>query len=97
MALHELATNAAKYGALSCPGGSLSVAWHVENDRVHLVWRECGGPSIKSTPQKAGFGSRLIKLMFEGQIAGTVEKDWQESGLICKMSFPHREQEATNV
>lgn len=88
MALHELITNAAKYGALSVPGGSISVTWQVTDGRVHLRWEEKGGPLLSGPPARSGFGSKLIRMLFEGQIGGTVQKEWQDDGLVCIMSFP---------
>lgn len=90
MALHELATNAAKYGSLSTPGGSLQVDWSIANDEVHLFWKERGGPTIDGDPARLGFGSRLITLLFEGQIGGKISKVWRADGLVCEMSFPYR-------
>lgn len=90
MALHELATNAAKYGAMSVRGGSLNVDWRIENDRVHLCWREAGGPPLSGPSPRAGFGSKLITMLFEGQLGGVVNKRWEPTGLVCEMSFPFR-------
>ncbi|BBK30470.1 hypothetical protein STHU_11040 [Allostella humosa] len=90
MALHELVTNAAKYGALSVGSGQLSVTWRIEGERIHLHWAERGGPRLDGTPPKKGFGSRLITMLFEGQIGGTVDKRWEPEGLVCEMSFPAR-------
>ncbi|NEX46484.1 sensor histidine kinase [Pseudotabrizicola algicola] len=88
MALHELATNAAKYGALSVAGGQLSVSWSLEEGDVHILWREAGGPEINDQPRTTGFGSRLISLVFEGQIGGRIEKRWSRGGLECRMILP---------
>lgn len=88
MALHELATNAAKYGALSTPGGRLSVEWRIDGGRAHLVWRESGGPRLDGAPAASGFGSKLIAILFEGQLGGEAIKRWEPSGLVCEMSFP---------
>jgi PAS domain S-box-containing protein len=90
MALHELATNAAKYGALAASSGRLEVNWRVESGRIELLWRERGGPPLSGPPLKSGFGSRLIKMLFEGQIAGTIVKEWEPEGLVCEMSFRDR-------
>lgn len=90
MALHELATNAAKYGALSRAGGSLRVTWQVDTDRLHLRWQERGGPTMRSAPPQSGFGSRLIAMLVEGQLRGVVNRRWEAEGLVCELSFPHR-------
>lgn len=87
MALHELATNAGKYGALSVPGGSLKVSWHVADTKVHLRWEERGGPGLDGPPTQPGFGSKLIHMLFEGQLGGEIEKDWSPTGLVCTMRF----------
>ena len=88
MALHELATNAAKYGALSVRGGSLSVRWQVEDGQVILRWTERDGPPLSGPPAATGFGSRLIGMLFEGQLKGTVSKQWLPAGLVCDIAFP---------
>ena len=83
--LHELATNASKYGALSVPAGSVSLAWNVNtNDtspRLHITWRETGGPPV-NPPTRRGFGSQLI------EISGLeVEQNFAPSGLICDLEI----------
>ncbi len=88
MALHELSTNAAKYGALSVSGGRIDVSWQVEGDRVHLRWQEQGGPPLSGAPANSGFGSRLITMLFEGQVQGEIERRWEPAGLLCLMSWP---------
>lgn len=88
MALHELATNAAKYGALSVAGGSLTVSWTLEGQEVHIRWHEQGGPVVSGQPGTKGFGSRLIAIVFEGQIGGRIEKRWDHGGLVCDMFLP---------
>ncbi len=90
MALHELATNAVKYGALSVPTGSLDIAWRTEGDRIYLSWQESGGPPLCGVPPKSGFGSRLIAMLFEGQIQGEIERRWEPPGFLCLMSWPTR-------
>lgn len=88
MAVHELTTNAAKYGALSTPQGRLTIAWQVDGGRVALVWRETGGPALQGAPSEAGFGSRLIATLFEGQLEGAFERRWKPEGLVCRIEFP---------
>ncbi len=90
LALHELVTNAAKYGALSVPGGRLELRWWIEGERLRLVWRELGGPKLEGPPPRVGFGSKLIKMMFEGQIKGEVTRRWATEGLVCELSLPFR-------
>jgi two-component sensor histidine kinase len=95
MAFHELATNAAKYGALSNCGGSLRVDWNVSNDnvtndkepaRLFVKWEESGGPPVKA-PTRQGFGSRLIRGLAQ-ETAGEVRLDYKRSGLVCTVDIP---------
>jgi two-component sensor histidine kinase len=81
--VHELATNAAKYGALSTVGGKLTIRWLLEDRTLNLEWRESGGPLIAS-PSHCGFGLRLLSRAL-GQFAGAVETTFERTGLICKM------------
>ena len=86
MALHELATNAAKYGALSVPGGRLAVRWSVLEGLASLRWEERGGPVITSPPAREGFGSTLIQHGFRDGV-GKISLDWHREGLVCNMCF----------
>ena len=82
MAVHELATNAVKYGALSTSNGRVRVQWSLrESNKLHLSWQETGGPPV-STPSKEGFGTRAITRML-GQLDGEVKFDWRAEGLTC--------------
>lgn len=83
--VHELATNAAKYGALSLSTGKLSIRWSLSYSRLDLEWRESGGPTV-TAPSHCGFGTRLFLRGLE-QFGGTVEVDFATTGLICKLSF----------
>jgi two-component sensor histidine kinase/DNA-binding response OmpR family regulator len=87
LALHELATNAAKYGALSKGSGRIQVGWGLENGRLELRWIECGGPAPEQT-ERGGFGIRVIKASVEGQLDGEVKFDWRREGLQCSISVP---------
>jgi PAS domain S-box-containing protein len=87
LALHELATNAAKYGALSQPSGRLQVSWSLANARLELQWIERGGPAPGQV-EPGGFGLRVIKASVEGQLDGKVEFDWRRDGLRCSLSVP---------
>jgi PAS domain S-box-containing protein len=90
MAVHELATNAAKYGALSNGSGRISVHWTIaEHDAPHLqiVWTETGGPKV-AAPRSKGFGSRLIERGLAGQLGGEALIDYQEAGVICRIMAP---------
>jgi PAS domain S-box-containing protein len=81
MALHELATNAVKYGALSNGGGRVSIAWEGQANRVKLIWQESGGPMV-SPPKQKGFGSHLIERAFGGQL-GSAQLVFSPQGLSC--------------
>src|SRR5262245_21823918 len=90
MAFHELATNAAKYGALSNGGGSLRVDWKVSSDvqppRLFVKWEESGGPPVRP-PTRQGFGSRLIRGLAQ-ETAGEVRLDYEPRGLVCTIDIP---------
>ena len=84
--LHELATNAAKYGALSMPNGQIDLKWmHEADGRLTLHWREIGGSAVKM-PTHQGFGTRIIEGMM-GQVKGKVRFDWRAEGLICEITL----------
>ncbi|TMV38242.1 chemotaxis protein CheR, partial [Thioclava sp. BHET1] len=91
MAVHELATNASKYGAFSVPEGRVSLRWlrvdEGEGERLELRWSEMGGPEI-TPPESAGFGSQLITSMIEGTLSGEIEMNWEPSGLQLVISLP---------
>jgi two-component sensor histidine kinase len=90
MAVHELATNAAKYGALSNGSGRISVHWTIpERDEPHLqiVWTETGGPKV-AAPSSKGFGSRLIERGLAGQLGGEAVIDYRETGVVCRIMAP---------
>lgn len=91
MVFHELATNAAKYGALSTDGGHVSVTWHVEatpaGDRMHLLWQESDGPTV-APPGRKGFGSRLIERGLAQELNGDVRLAYDPLGVSCLISMP---------
>lgn len=89
MAVHELATNAMKYGALSSPGGSVLLTWEIEmpSRRLAMTWRERGGPMVK-IPETSGFGTRLITEMVSHQLGGQVQIEYAPAGLSCRIAFP---------
>ncbi|WP_246791398.1 PAS domain-containing protein [Bradyrhizobium commune] len=88
LALHEAATNAVKYGALSQTSGSISVTWSASGDDLHLEWEETGGPLIDTAPLARGFGSILTERSVTGELLGKIEHDWRRSGLRLKLSVP---------
>ena len=91
LTLHELATNAAKYGALSTADGRVQVSWHEENDgdrpRLELLWRESGGPSV-AAPEDRGFGSSLIERVCTYELDGEVRHHYAPDGVTCEIGFP---------
>ncbi|WP_018261584.1 PAS domain S-box protein [Methylobacterium sp. WSM2598] len=93
MMVHELATNAAKYGALSAPGGRVDVNWSVDEVEgepwLLITWGEQGGPPV-SPPTSKGFGSRLIQRGLSGQVGGSVRLDYLPAGVLCTVEAPLR-------
>jgi len=87
MAVHELVTNAAKYGALSVGSGCIDVRWFIQGDRVSLSWRETGGPMVAGPPARSGFGSLLIHSALENQVGGQFIRRWETQGLVCELNF----------
>jgi two-component sensor histidine kinase/CheY-like chemotaxis protein len=86
LVLHELATNAAKYGALSRPGGQVSLIWQRHENRLDLQWQESGGPPVQP-PATKGYGTRVITASVAQQLSGEAMFDWQQSGLRFTMSI----------
>ena len=86
--LHELATNAAKYGALSVPKGRVQVEWSRAADgRLVLRWTETSGP-LTQPPTRRGFGTRVMEAMIRGQLKGEMRFDWRAEGLVCEIALP---------
>jgi two-component sensor histidine kinase len=84
--LHELATNAAKYGAMSVAKGRIDLKWSHEADGwLHLLWTETGGPKVQE-PTRKGFGRRIIEKMIP-QLKGKTRFDWRAAGLICEITL----------
>jgi PAS domain S-box-containing protein len=92
LALHELVTNAAKYGALSVDTGRVTLQWEQTAGVLSLRWTELGGPPIKP-PASSGFGTRIIAASVEKQLGGTASFEWRTEGLQCLLSIP-RDREA---
>jgi len=88
LALHETATNAAKYGALSEPNGSIRVKWEARGGDLHFDWEEKGGPIIVAPPQAGGFGSVLTDRSIVAQLGGKIEYDWRRDGLRLRVTVP---------
>ncbi|MFC0387606.1 sensor histidine kinase [Muricoccus vinaceus] len=93
LALHELATNAAKYGALSASGGRIEVSWELERQAagevpvVVVLWRERGGPPVRP-PERRGFGSKLLERAMPHEAGGEVTLDFAPDGVECRMRLP---------
>lgn len=91
MAIHELGTNAIKYGALSNDGGTVEIAWQTSGDapdqRFTVVWRERHGPEVQP-PTSKGFGSKMIEKVLAAESDGTATMDFQPDGLVCTLSAP---------
>jgi two-component sensor histidine kinase len=87
MAVHELATNATKYGSLSQPGGSVSITWSNEGERLRLDWKERGGPPVVQ-PTKRGFGTRMIERGLAAELGGTVRILYEPDGVRCEVDAP---------
>lgn len=88
MATHELATNAAKYGALSAAGGRVRLTTGRAGDRYVLEWVETGGPPVPGTPESVGFGFNLAQMSVEGQLGGRLERTWAREGLRLRAELP---------
>ena len=90
LALHELATNAAKHGALSSPGGKVKLDWELKPDALTLNWIENGGPAT-APPSTRNFGLKVITASIEQQLSGKTAFDWNPKGLRCVFSIPRSE------
>jgi two-component sensor histidine kinase len=88
LTFHELATNAAKYGALTSDTGHVDVSWQLEGDNLVVSWSERGGPEIEGPPTVRGFGSRLVENTVTRQYGGTLDYDWRREGLRVKITVP---------
>jgi two-component sensor histidine kinase/CheY-like chemotaxis protein len=87
LALHELVTNSAKYGALSTVSGRISINWWIEADVLRIVWEERDGPVVRK-PVSSGFGTRSVITSIESQLGGQADFDWRSEGLVCRLSVP---------
>ena len=92
MAVHELTTNAAKYGALSVPGGRIEIHWQpvrTDNARpvLHIDWLEHSGPPV-TDPAQSGFGSKLIEGSIAAELGGTARLAFEPQGLHCEIVIP---------
>ena len=91
LAVHELATNATKYGALSVPTGRVEVHWELTaSDRVLVCWRELGGPPVAQEKRKRGFGTELIERIVAAELGGGVTLEFRPGGVYCELTLPVR-------
>ena len=74
--LHELSTNAVKYGALSDDAGRIDLNWRVSGEELVMVWMESGGPPVDGPPAEFGFGVRLAETSVQGELGGTIGYEW---------------------
>ncbi|HEX8375277.1 MAG TPA: histidine kinase, partial [Geminicoccaceae bacterium] len=90
MALHEMATNAVKYGALSQPEGRVSLPWGLDEEAglLRLRWEERGGPPPPVALEREGFGTRVLEATLVGQLGGTLRRDWPATGLVLEALLP---------
>ncbi|MGK7869935.1 type II toxin-antitoxin system ParD family antitoxin [Falsiroseomonas sp. E2-1-a20] len=91
MAVHELATNAVKHGALSVATGRVAITWSLQGEgarSLRLHWTEAGGPPVPERPPRRGFGSRVLDATLRGQLGGCVELEWRRDGLACTVAVP---------
>ena len=86
LALHELATNATKYGALSQPEGRVELAWKINDGLLSLEWQESEGPHV-SSPSRQGFGSRLLEALVSAELNGQSHLDFAPDGVCCRISI----------
>lgn len=87
LALHELATNAAKYGALSVEGGAVEISWTSTNGELNFLWRERRGPAVQA-PARNGFGSSLITINLSSAFSGIVDLRFEPDGAECQLRAP---------
>ena len=91
LAIHELATNAAKYGAFSVPGGQVAVTWHlITQDLARVEWAERGGPAVSQGARKRGFGTELIEKIVAHELRNPVELTFDPAGVRCALILPVR-------
>jgi two-component sensor histidine kinase len=87
LALHELSTNAGKYGALSVDAGCVDVCWHLDGNVFAMTWTECSGAPV-SPPERCGFGTRVIASMVKQTVNGEVQLDYAPSGVVWNLTCP---------
>jgi two-component sensor histidine kinase len=88
LVFHELATNAAKYGALSTAQGHVHAAWRIDAGRLLISWQETGGPKVKGSPNTQGFGGKLVQHSVVKQLGGELTYDWRPEGVHANLVMP---------
>jgi two-component sensor histidine kinase len=88
LVFHELATNAAKYGALAHDDGRVDIALITHGDQLFIEWRESGVAHSGDAPSHSGFGSRMVDMVVRRQLGGTLDKTWAEGGLVVRLGLP---------
>ena len=86
LVIHELATNATKYGAMSTEDGRVAIDTSLDGEELTILWREVGGPAIAQPPSRSGFGSKLMDLSVVGQLGGRFDRNWEKDGLIARIN-----------
>ncbi len=87
LALHELATNAVKYGALSNEAGEVRVTWSRQGEILKVCWEERGGPAVEK-PRRRGTGLKVLERALDGALNGRTVLDWAKAGLKCSLEVP---------
>ncbi|MFA7440285.1 MAG: PAS domain S-box protein [Sphingomonadaceae bacterium] len=85
--VHELATNAAKYGAFSAPGGRVEVRWNISGEQLHLTWTERGGPPLTGRPASEGFGTLLARSTVKSRLGGEISYAWDAEGITVHVTI----------
>jgi two-component sensor histidine kinase len=88
LVFHELATNAAKYGALKMPQGHIDIGWKEEGGTLALSWLERGGPKLANSPERFGFGTKLLQDTVTRQFGGAMNHEWKPEGLALAITLP---------
>lgn len=88
LVVHELATNSAKYGALSTADGRIDLQCSCDGNTFRIVWREVGGPPVSETPTREGFGTKMVARTIEAQLMGTIERSFMRDGLVVTLEIP---------
>ena len=88
LVFHELATNAAKYGALKTPNGRIDIDWKSEDGRLLLRWVERGGPPVTTAPATESFGSTLLRDTVTRRFDGTLDYEWRREGMAATITIP---------